>query len=310
MSTLITILQEWGVHFKFEGTPYHLPLRMYGTSALQIPPACISVSSAQVASALQLAALRASGTLSLDVRAGLRDHTEILLRNASSDVPVPKDPSAAAVFAVAAASLPGSDLLLSDVCLNPTRLGFVRVMQRMGADIQTRCCSGDGQNTELRGEIAVRYSRGICATHITAAETPTLVDEIMMLALLATQAEGQTVFEDISPLRNKESDRAEAIFATLKRLGAAVSLSGSTLRVSGPVVLRGGQCLDSRGDHRLVMCHAIAALLTDTKTLDYTDADMVGVSYPDFFAGLDALTQSEDCYTGACLKEKKSEESF
>jgi 3-phosphoshikimate 1-carboxyvinyltransferase len=233
------------------------------------------VASAQVKSCLLLAGLLADGETVVAEPAASRDHTERLLAAAGAAprrrgaevairaverlslerVVVPGDVSSAAFLVAAALLVPGSHLRITDVGLNPTRLGFLQVARRMGGDLTWTVTGDDGG--EPRGEIEVRAA-ALHGTSVPAAETPSLIDEVTLIALLGCFAEGETVVAGVADLRAKESDRLAAIVAIVRDLGGRAEAGPDELRVSG-ARLRGG-ALDSRGDHRLAMLGAVAGL--------------------------------------------------
>lgn len=286
-----------------------LPVTVHGTGALKAFDYASPVASAQVKTAMLLAGLRANGTMRVTEPALSRDHTERLLPAfgvqlevdpsaptvsvtgpqalSATDVAVPRDPSSAAFMAVAAAIVPESAIGLPEVSLNPTRTGFLRVMERMGATIEFAEMSSAG--SEPVGSIAVHYSNGLVGTVVSASEVPSLVDEVPVLALLATQATGTTRFEGVGELRVKESDRLAAVEAGLGALGATVRSGEDWLEVDGPVRL-GGATLDSLGDHRLAMTWALAGLVaSEPVVVDRYEA--VEVSYPLFDEDLEQLQE-------------------
>jgi 3-phosphoshikimate 1-carboxyvinyltransferase len=268
------------------------------------------VASAQVKTAVVLAGLRAAGETSVSEPARSRDHSELLLPAfgvpvlcdedaatcrvtgpaalKATDLVVPGDPSSAAFLVGAAAIVPGSEIALPGVTLNPTRLGFVKVLQRMGADIDTTP-SGVAGNEPV-GTIAVRFRSGLAGTIVTADEVPTLVDEVPLLAVVACVAHGTTRFEGMAELRVKESDRLAAIAEGLGRLGAVVRWGDDVLEVDGPARLHGGT-VDSLGDHRLAMAWAVASLAA-AGPVSVKGWDAVDVSYPRFADDLDSLTST------------------
>lgn len=278
----------------------HLPVTVAGGGL--VPLVYDSpVASAQVKTAIILAGLRAEGRTVVREPAPSRDHTERLLpafgvevgRDAAlgscwvdgpaelapADIAVPGDPSSAAFIAVAAALVPGSDVVIERLSLNPTRIGFVEVMRRMGADIESRITHESGG--EPVGSLRVRYSPGLRATVVTPAEIPSLVDEVPVLALLASGASGETRFEGVGELRVKESDRLAAIVDGLGALGGGARAEEDTLLVTGPAQLDGGVTLDSLGDHRLAMVWTIAGLVA-REPVTVTRFEAIDVSYPRF----------------------------
>jgi 3-phosphoshikimate 1-carboxyvinyltransferase len=311
MRRVTTPLAAMGARFELtsEGT---LPVCMRG-GELRALRYEMPVASAQVKSAILLAGLRASGRTSVIEPAPSRDHTERMLPAfgagvgrhtrenecwvdgpaalSCTDVSVPGDPSSAAFLVAAALLVPGSDVSLADVALNPTRTGFMRVLARMGARVGAEPSRASG--AEPIGTLRAQHGGVLRGATVEAAEVPSLVDEVPVLAVVATQATGVTRFEGIGELRVKESDRLAAIHDGLFALGATVRCGDDWLEVEGPVRLRSGT-LDSLGDHRLAMAWAVAALVADGP-VDIERWEAVAVSYPAFardVAGLQAGRES------------------
>jgi 3-phosphoshikimate 1-carboxyvinyltransferase len=279
------------------------PLVIHG-AALRGTRHELSVASAQVKSALMFAGLQASGTTEIVSPAPSRDHTERML--AALGVPVevdgcsvrvrsgtpapfglevPGDPSSAAFFVVAALITPGSDLTIESVAINPTRLGFVEVLRRMGGDItiepiEERC-------GEPVGNIRVRTS-ALAATTIAGDEVPNVQDEVPALAVAAAFAKGVTEVRDATELSLKESNRIATLQQMLSGLGLAVEARSDGL------VIRGGRPraahLESYGDHRLAMAAAVAANAVDGGTV-VGGWRAVASSYPEFADDLARLTK-------------------
>jgi 3-phosphoshikimate 1-carboxyvinyltransferase len=269
----------------------------------------LSVASAQLKSALLLAGLSATGETVVAEPAATRDHTELMLAAmgvpvirrgksvavvgpsvpAATDVFVPGDPSSAAFFAVAATIVPGSELVVENVCLNPTRTGFVQVLQRMGGDVRVVKTGVSGG--EEVGEIHAKASR-LRGAVIEGEEIPSCIDEIPVLAVAAACATGTTEIRDAGELRVKESDRIATVAAMLGSLGCAVSErpDGLTIEGLGGGVLSGGARVSTDGDHRLVMSAFVAALAADSP-IEVDRADSVGISFPEFFQTLEELTK-------------------
>lgn len=258
------------------------------------------VASAQVKTAVLLAGLRAEGVTSVIEPAPSRDHTELLLPAfgvampgasvtgpvvpVATDVTVPADPSSAAFLAVAAAIVPGSDCALEGVSVNPTRSGYLRVLERMGAQIELADQRREG--AEPVATVRVRQ-RPLHATTVTAAEVPSLIDEVPVLAVAAACASGTTRFEGVGELRVKESDRLEAVRAGLAAFGARVQAGDDWLEIEGGTALRGAR-VPSLDDHRLAMTWTVAGLVAEGETL-VEGFEAVGVSYPGFQIDLEAL---------------------
>jgi len=262
-----------------------------------------AVASAQVKTALVLAGLQASGTTEITEPAPSRDHTERMLRAlgapverdgctvrvspgepAPLELAVPGDPSSAAFWAVGATITPGSDLVIEDVCCNPTRLGFVDVLRRMGAAIEVHV-TGE-EVGEPVGDLHVVASP-LHATTIGGDEIPLVQDELPVLAVAAAFADGVTEITDAGELRVKESDRIATVEAMLRSLGVGVESAADSLAIRGgaPRAAR----LASFGDHRLAMAAAIAANAVDGESV-VTGWDVITVSYPEFGDDLSTAT--------------------
>jgi 3-phosphoshikimate 1-carboxyvinyltransferase len=263
----------------------------------------LAIASAQVKSALILAGLQATGTTEVVSPALSRDHTERMLAAFGApitvdglvvrvsagapepfDLVVPGDPSSAAFFVVAATITPGSDVVLEDVCLNPTRLAFVPVLQRMGADIEV-VPRGDRAGEPV-GDLVVRAA-DLNATVIEGDEVPSLLDEVPALAMAAAFADGVTEIRDAAELLVKESDRIGTLNQELSQLGVGCEPlpDGLIIRGGRP---RPGQ-LKSHGDHRVAMAGAVAANALDGETT-VRGWGAVASSYPEFLDDLASLT--------------------
>lgn len=265
-----------------------------------------TVASAQVKTCVAFAALRASGTTCVSEPAASRDHTERMLPCFGVDVErsaggfcvtgpvvpracelrVPGDPSSAAFIIAGALMVPGSEVVLEDVMLNPTRTGYLAVLERMGAAIEVLdFCESAGEPV---GSIHVRYTEGLRSTVVGEDEIPSLIDEVPVLALIAARAEGETVFDGVGELRVKESDRLAAIAGALRAFGVSVDEDQDTLRVTGPSSLSGAR-VSSLGDHRLAMTYHVAGLAAESPVL-IEGYEAVTVSYPAFAEDIAMLT--------------------
>jgi 3-phosphoshikimate 1-carboxyvinyltransferase len=265
----------------------------------------LRVASAQVKSCILLAGLFADGPTTVREEIPCRDHTERLLSYFGADITrrndaitltpgatlearsfaVPGDVSSAAFFLVAAAMLPGSHLVARAVGLNPTRTGLLAVLERAGVQVDVEVEESDGG--EPVGTVEVRAPGWLRSFTIDGHEVPAVVDEIPVLAVLATQAEGETVIRGAAELRVKETDRLSAIAKNLRALGATLEELPDGLVIRGPVRLRGAP-VEAGGDHRIAMALAVAALVADGETT-IDGADCVAVSYPAFFEDLERL---------------------
>jgi 3-phosphoshikimate 1-carboxyvinyltransferase len=198
---------------------------------------------------------------------------------------VPGDASSAAFFACLAALADGGSLVIRDVGLNPGRTGFIDVLRRMGArlDIVER----DDRGAEPVGDLMVR-SGHLGSTVIGADEVPALIDELPVLACLASRAAGETLITGASELRVKESDRIAAVVANLRALGVEVEERDDGMLVRGSREPLVGQ-VQTHGDHRLAMAFGVLAAVPGSR-IEIDDPDCVNVSYPDFWRDLDAVT--------------------
>jgi 3-phosphoshikimate 1-carboxyvinyltransferase len=304
MGRVVEPLRAMGAHIDGRDDATHAPLVVRG-AALRGLRYELPVASAQVKTAILLAGLQAAGETEVVSPAPSRDHTERMLaalgapitvaglaarveRGAPQafEMAVPGDPSSAAFFAVAAAITPGSDVTLESVSCNPTRVGFVTVMKRMGADIELtptgEVCG------EPVGDLRVRASE-LHGTAIEGAEIPNVIDEIPALAIAAAFADGVTDIRDAAELVVKESNRIGTLQTELGKLGVGVEGRSDGL------VIRGGKAeagaFASHGDHRIAMAMAVAAnaLGTDSTVQGWR---AVVSSYPEFARDLERLTGS------------------
>jgi 3-phosphoshikimate 1-carboxyvinyltransferase len=200
------------------------------------------------------------------------------------DVAVCGDASSAAFFVVAAAVVPGSEIVVEDVCLNATRTGFVSVLRRMGADVEARATAEIAG--EPVGELRARGSR-LRGAAIGPDDVPSTIDELVVLAVAAALAEGTTTIAGAGELRVKESDRIATVAAMLRALGARVRETEDGMVIDGGA-LRGGARVATEGDHRLVMAAAVAALACG-EPVAIDDAAAAAVSFPGFFAALEGV---------------------
>ncbi len=290
-----------------ETTDGHAPLRVTGSAALRGIDYRLPVASAQVKSAVLLAGLNADGPTTVVEPAPSRDHTELMLEAAGArlrrragsvtvepagalrlgEVLVPGDFSSAAPLLVAAALVPGSDLTVHDVGLNPRRAALLEVLERMGARVSVFNRRRFGR--EPIGDVQVQAGE-LVATQVESAEVPALVDELPLVALLASHARGETVVSGAAELRVKESDRIEAVTDALRAVGAHIRSREDGWTVRGvPARLRGGR-IDSRGDHRIAMLGAVAGLAS-REGVEIEGAEAVAVSFPGFYELLEAVVQ-------------------
>jgi 3-phosphoshikimate 1-carboxyvinyltransferase len=290
-----------------ETTDGHAPLVVRGSDRLrgiEIEP---EVASAQVKSAILLAGLNAEGRTTVVERVPTRDHTELMLEAAGArvrrgstsvsvehadalrlgEVVVPGDFSSAAPLLVAAALVPGSDVTVHDLGVNPRRTGLLDVLERMGARVSVF----DRRRAGGEPVASVQVQPGeLVATEIGADEVPALVDELPLVALLASHARGETRVSGASELRVKETDRIEAVTDGLRTLGARVHSRPDGWTVTGvPARLRGGR-VEARGDHRIAMLGAVAGL-GSRDGVAIEGADTAAISFPGFYELLESVTR-------------------
>jgi 3-phosphoshikimate 1-carboxyvinyltransferase len=292
---------------RVETTEGHAPLIVEGHGSLEPIRYELPVASAQVKSCVLLAGLYAShGRTEVIEPAPTRDHTERMLEGAGAKVrrkptsaavwpaerlaplalEIPGDFSSAAPFLVAATLLPGSQLRLHGVGVNPTRTGLLTVLERMGARVAVfnRRLSGGEPVADL--EVA---HADLVATTVGAKEVPTLVDELPLFALLAGMAHGESVVRGAAELRVKESDRIESVKNVLRPLGIRIETTHDGFRVRWvPSRPKGGGVVDAAGDHRIAMLAAVAGLVS-REGVRIEGAESVAVSFPDFFAMLESI---------------------
>jgi len=293
---------------KIETSDGHAPLVIEGGDLRGIRYE-LPVASAQVKSAVLLAGLFANAETRVVEPQVTRDHTELLLQAAGVPVEkqghtvtvgpverlelgridVPGDFSSAAPLIVAASLLPGSELYIHNVGVNPTRTGLLDALDRMRARVTVFNRRKLGH--EPVADIEVRSSSTLVATAIGRDEIPRLVDELPLIALVAGMARGETVVSGAQELRVKESDRLESVKELLRPLGTRISTSDDGLRVVGvPSRPKGGGVVRSNGDHRLAILGAIAGLVT-REGVRIEGAEAAAVSFPGFFELLDSVSK-------------------
>jgi 3-phosphoshikimate 1-carboxyvinyltransferase len=304
MERIASPLRSMGAHIETQDG--HLPLTVTGSQLTAIDYE-LPVASAQVKSAVLLAALGAQGRTTVVEPTATRDHTELMLREAgvritarpssvSVDPPmslrldavdVPGDFSSAAPFVVAATIVPESRITIHDVGLNPRRTGLLDVLDRMGARVGILARRRFGQ--EPGGDVEVRAAE-LTATEIDAREVPLLIDELPLFALLAAHARGTSRVHGAEELRHKESDRIDALVDALRALGRRAKAHPDGFEVTGvPARPRGGR-IDARGDHRIAMLGAVAGVAS-REGVEIEGFESVGVSFPGFHDLLEQVTR-------------------
>ncbi|MBC2303749.1 3-phosphoshikimate 1-carboxyvinyltransferase [Listeria booriae] len=304
MGRVMLPLREMGAIFEAKDANF-APVKVIGTK-LQPMTYTLPVASAQVKSAIIFAALQADGKTTIIEKEKTRDHTEQMIRQfggaittdgltirvnggqefQGQNVVVPGDISSAAFFIVAGLIIPNSKIRLENVGLNPTRTGIIDVVKEMGGKITVEQTSKAGD--EPAGTVIVETSdlKGI---EIGGDIIPRLIDELPVIALLASQANGQTVIKDAEELKVKETNRIDAVVTELSKMGVALVGTDDGMIIEGNQTLHGAT-VQSYGDHRMGMMLQIAALLADSDvTLEKAEA--INVSYPSFFEDVASLYQ-------------------
>ncbi|WP_137597579.1 3-phosphoshikimate 1-carboxyvinyltransferase [Paucilactobacillus kaifaensis] len=282
-----------------------LPLTLHANDELVGIDYKIPVASAQVKSALIWAGLQANNNSHLTEKLVTRDHTEQMIRQfggrvkqagldievepqsdfQSQHITVPGDISSAAFFIVAAICVPNSQVTLKQVGLNPTRIGILTALDKMGAKYEI---TNRSNTAEAIGDLTIR-SQNIHALNLGAEDIPALVDELPLVALAATQATGTTIISGAEELRVKETDRIKTVTAELKKFGAKIEERPDGFVIEGKTQLHSPDvAVDSHGDHRIGMMLAIANLIA-AGAGKLENAEAINVSYPEFWQDLDQL---------------------
>jgi 3-phosphoshikimate 1-carboxyvinyltransferase len=308
MKRVLRPLSEMGL--LVENDKDTLPLTVTGTDDLLPIVYELPVPSAQVKSAVLLAGLHAPGKTTVIEPLATRDHTERMLRYFGAEIDVeagkdnshavtvtgeaelhgthvvvPGDPSSAAFLVAAALICPGSDLVIANVLLNPTRTGFLRTLREMGADIEIlnqRDAAG-----EPVGDLRVRSS-ALKGVRVAPERAPSMIDEYPILAALAAFAEGETRMEGLGELRVKESDRLAATAAGLAACGVAAGIEGEDLIVTGASTVPGGGSVQTQMDHRIAMSFLTLGLAAEDPVV-VDDIGMIATSFPNFVTLMGSL---------------------
>ena len=312
MDRIIDPLQKMGLNIEAKKQDISLAIKK-NTHPIQAIQYHNHRSSSQVKSCILFAGLFSSEQTIITESHLSRDHTERMfqylgLSIASTDtnddhhmvslygmqpihgfsMRIPGDVSGVAFFIVATLKIPGSYIIIHDVNLNPTRLGLINILIKMGGRIKIE------EKLEVYGEkigtIHVQYTKHMRGYHVLKEEITSLIDEIPILVVLATQCTGTTIIRHASELRVKETDRIHAMCTTLKQMGANIKEFHDGMKIEGPCHLSGCH-VSSYGDHRVAMSLVIANLFTDEgSSIDHFDC--INISFPDFLAQLDAVSQS------------------
>ena len=296
-------LRQMGVEIAGQGERDCPPLHEKGTHQLQPIHYRLPVASAQVKSALIFAALQAEGESTIIEKEKTRDHTEDMIRQFGGEIQVdgktirikggqefqgqevivPGDISSAAFWLVAGLILPDSVIKIENVGINQTRTGILDVIQEMGGDLTME----DRDEKAVSASLTVKTS-SLKGIRIDGELIPRLIDELPIIALLATQASGQTVIADAEELRVKETDRIQVVADSLNAMGANVVPTEDGMIITGPTPLHGAD-LETFGDHRIGMMATIAALLVRDGNVVLDRAEAINTSYPSFFEDLETL---------------------
>ena len=297
MERVIKPLNQNGAEIYGSQTNRFAPLDIHGR-ALPSIFYHLPVASSQVKSALLLAGLYTGGTVRIEEPVVSRDHTERMLEFCGVDIErdgdtislgnkrqpgtrqfqIPGDVSSAAFLMALALLIPKSQLRIENVGINPTRTGLLTVLTAMGSEIKI-------ENRRLIanepvGDLIIQ-SGVLQGTEIEGAIIPRLIDELPLIAVIATQAKGQTIVKNATELRVKETDRIQAIVTELSKMGAAIEGHPDGFTVEGPVTLKGATC-DSYGDHRIAMALSVAGWIAEGQTT-ITNMECVGISFPEFY---------------------------
>lgn len=301
MNRIITPLSMMGADIK--SNDGFAPLTITG-SKLQGIEYNSPVASAQVKSAILLAGLYASSPTTVNEPAKSRDHTELMLKRFganltstktsvtinpcselfANDIDVPSDISSAAFFMAAAILVPGSELILENVGINPTRDGIIKVLKDMGANIEI---INQTDSFEPVADIKVAYSK-LHATCIGGDIIPTLIDELPLLAALASLADGTTVIKDALELKVKESNRIRVMCEELSKLGVDVIETEDGMEIKGADNLKGNVTISTHDDHRIAMTFAVLNLVSEGE-IRLDNKNCVEISYPEFFNDLNKV---------------------
>lgn len=279
------------------------PLHLKGTKNLTPIHYELPIASAQVKSALIFAALQAQGQSVIIEKECTRNHTEDMLRQFGGDlsvdgkkitvqgpqklsgqkVVVPGDISSAAFWLVAGLIVPNSHVVLKNVGINETRTGIIDVIRAMGGKLEITDIDPIAKSATLTVETS-----DLKGTEIGGALIPRLIDELPIIALLATQAQGKTVIKDAEELKVKETDRIQVVADALNSMGATITPTADGMIIKGKSVLHGAR-VNTFGDHRIGMMTAIAALLVADGEVELDRAEAINTSYPSFFDDLETL---------------------
>jgi len=310
MARVVEPLLAFGVRYEGQGPKALMPLTLHGSKDAGAQTLTVATASAQVKSALLLAALNARGRSVITQASLTRDHSEKMLAAFGArisvasqpgdgeaitlegpatltgcPVEVPRDPSSAAFALVAALIVPGSGITLPGILLNPRRIGLIETLLEMGADIQIENKRKSGG--EEIGDLVVRHC-ALKGVTVPAERAPSMIDEYPILAVAAAFAQGQTIMMGLEELRVKESDRLAAILAGLAANGVSARIDGDDLAVTGMAQVPGGGTVTTHMDHRIAMSFLTMGLASQ-KPVTVDDAGMIATSFPEYQNLMQAL---------------------
>lgn len=307
MDRIINPLKSMGANIQGFSNTTLPPLIIEPVEKLKAIKYEMPVASAQVKSAILLAGLLSEGVTTIIEKETTRNHTEEMLEQfgvslnikgktimleggqqlIGQNIDVPGDISSAAYFIAAGLLLPNSNIEIKNVGINNTRSGILDVVKAMGGKVIVNILPN-----HYSADISIETSQ-LLSTNISGSIIPRLIDEIPVIALLATQAQGTTIIKDAHELRVKETDRIQAVAKELRKMNANIEETHDGLIIHGPTPLKGAK-VNSYGDHRIGMMLQIAALLIPTnETIELEDADCVNISYPTFFDEIERMSQAE-----------------
>ena len=298
-------LREMGVNVSGETDRDLPPLKMTGSAHLSPINYTLPVASAQVKSALIFAALQAEGESVITEKELTRNHTEDMIQQfggqisvngkeirvkggqtfTATDITVPGDISSAAFFLVAGLILPNSEITLKNVGINETRTGIIDVIQAMGGNLVI----SDRDELAKSATLTVKTSE-LKPTEISGDLIPRLIDELPVIALLATQTNGTTIIRDAEELKVKETDRIQVVADMLNDMGADITPTDDGMIIKGKSQLTGAT-INTQGDHRIGMTAAIASLLVKVGDVTLERSEAIDTSYPTFFQDLTSLVK-------------------
>ena len=310
MARVVEPLLAFGVRYEGQGPKALMPLTLHGSKDAGAQTLTVATASAQVKSALLLAALNARGRSVITQASLTRDHSEKMLAAFGArisvasqpgggeaitlegpatltgcPVEVPRDPSSAAFALVAALIVPGSGITLPGILLNPRRIGLIETLLEMGADIRIENKRSSGG--EEIGDLVVCHC-ALKGVTVPAERAPSMIDEYPILAVAAAFAQGQTIMMGLEELRVKESDRLAAILAGLAANGVSAQITGDDLAVTGMAQVPGGGTVTTHMDHRIAMSFLTMGLASQ-KPVTVDDTGMIATSFPEYQNLMQAL---------------------